>query len=108
MAVRPAHHRRIAIAALFLSFVVATMLLTFHLSNPTKDQEADGPPAGDVAPVGAGVTLTVSSLAEWDAAARPGDVIRLTASINARLVYRGDNDGGTATGADGTMFMLLV
>jgi hypothetical protein len=64
-----------------------------------------------VSPVGDGITHKVTSLAAWNtavAAARPGDVIRLSATIKSRLVYRGDNDGGTAAGADGTTGAPIV
>jgi hypothetical protein len=106
---QPARRRRIAIAALLLCVVLATMLITirFTLLGPEEPSAV----REEVAPVGDGVTRLVSNLTEWDqavAAAQPGDVLRLTATINARLVYRGDNDGGTASGADGTAGAPIV
>lgn len=54
----------------------------------------------------ASTTHTVASLADWNRAvaeSRPGDTIRLTATIRSRLQYRGNNDGaGTQTGLPGT------
>jgi len=62
--------------------------------------------------VGDGATEhLVSNQAEWAeavASAQPGDVIRLTATINSRLEYRGDNDGGPASGVDGTAQQPIV
>ncbi|MCP3988521.1 MAG: hypothetical protein GY724_05590 [Actinomycetia bacterium] len=110
MAARPTHQRRLAMAALLICFVAATILVT--LSDDQSDQDAADQVGQDsVTPVGAGVSHAVASAAEWDtavAAASPGDIIRLTASINARLVYRGDNDGGTATGLHGTAAAPIV
>ncbi|MEM9131021.1 MAG: right-handed parallel beta-helix repeat-containing protein [Actinomycetota bacterium] len=108
MANRLALHRRASVAALLLLFVAVTMLATANGLDIGGEERAaeDG-----VAPVGSGVTHTAATEAEWDAAvaaAVPGDVIRLTATINARLVYRGDNDGGTATGAHGTAGSPIV
>ncbi|MEL7208936.1 MAG: right-handed parallel beta-helix repeat-containing protein, partial [Actinomycetota bacterium] len=109
MANRLAHHRRTAVAALLLCFVAATMLVTVNGIGVDRQQRTSM--SEGVTPVGAGVTHTASSSTEWDtaiAAAAPGDVIRLTATINSRLVYRGDNDGGTATGAAGTAAEPIV
>ncbi len=58
-----------------------------------------------------GTTHRVATHQQWAAAvaaARPGDVIRLTATITGPLTYRGDNDGGAAAGADGTASAPIV
>jgi hypothetical protein len=91
---------RIGAAAALLALVALTMAIGLVIWVPGGD--GDG---GTITPVGAGVTRTVTSAAEWDAAvqaAQPGDEIRITATINARLVYRGSGDGGSPVGADGT------
>ncbi len=114
MAVRLAHHRRVATAALLLCFVLATMLLTMGSSGPVEDAGPDhrsGRPADGVGPVGAGTTREVRSLADWDlavAAAQPGDVLRLRADIPGRLVYQGFHDGSDGPGPDGTAEAPIV
>lgn len=112
MAVRLAHHRRVATAALLLCFMLGTMLLT--MGSPGPSDEAGGRRGGrsaDVTPVGAGVTREVRSLADWDlavASAGPGDVIRLRADIPGRLAYQGFHDGSSGPGADGTAEAPIV
>jgi len=75
-------------------------------SRPGSQSGASSrPQPGAVQPVAGGVERRVANMGEWSAAvsaARPGDVIRLVANMSERLVYRGDNDGGNATGAHGT------
>ncbi|MEZ5406746.1 MAG: right-handed parallel beta-helix repeat-containing protein [Acidimicrobiales bacterium] len=106
-----------ATAALLLCFVLGTMLLTLGSSGPTPEagrDEADarGAPAADpVAPVGAGTTREVRSLADWDlavASAQPGDVLRLRSDIPGRLVYQGGHDGSGGPGPDGTAQAPIV
>jgi len=66
---------------------------------------------GSIIPFDGGTERVVTSLGEWDvavAASAPGDVIRLAATINGRLVYRGANDGGNRTGVDGTANRPIV
>jgi len=118
MAVRLAHHRRVATAALLLCFMLATMLLTLGSSGPAPEAGRDG--GGDdpggltadaVIPVGAGTTREIGSLAEWDlavASAKPGDVLRLRADIPAALVYQGGHDGSGGSGGDGTAQAPIV
>ena len=108
MAKRLQQHHRTAVAALLLCFVVATMLISASGLLTNGDGNRPGP---QVAPVGAGITRTVSSAAEWDAAvaaAAPGDVIRLTATIPQRLIYRGNTDGSGGGGASGTATEPIV
>lgn len=111
MAVRLAHHRRVAIAALFLCFVVGTMLVTLTLGRPGQEADRADRRSSAVVPLGAGITHSVASVAQWDAAvaaAAPGDVLRITSTINSRLVYRGGSDGGAAPGASGTAAAPIV
>lgn len=117
MAVRLAHHRRVATAALLLCFVLATMLLTLGSSGPAPEPGRDGGggrggrAADAVTPVGAGTTIEVGSLADWDlavASAQPGDVLRLRADIPGRLVYQGSHHGYSGPGADGTARAPIV
>jgi len=96
-----------------MCFLVATMLYTFtRLDEPEPQEAAPGPDRTvEVVPVGAGVTHTVGSVSDWDRAVRhagPGDVIRITSTIGARLAYRGDNDGSTGEGADGSPSSPIV
>ncbi len=107
MAVHLAHHRRVATAALLLCFVLATMLLTMSSPGPVDEAGRDHRRSRTdvVAPVGAGITREIRSLADWGlavAAARPGDVLRLRADIPGRLVYQGFHDGSDGPGPDGT------
>lgn len=106
------HHRRVATAALLLCFVVATMLVSIELGRRGDGESVDPGPVGEeVRPGFGGVTRNVASLSDWNAAvaaAQPGDVIRLTATINARLAYRGDNAGNAAEGGHGTAQAPIV
>ncbi|MGF1597361.1 MAG: hypothetical protein ACFCVK_10615 [Acidimicrobiales bacterium] len=98
-----------ATAALLLCFVVATMLVSVILGR--SDGGGDRAPGPEPVPGVGATTHQVGSLAEWNAAvsaAAPGDVIRLTSTIDARLVYRGDNDGSTGSGGDGTAAAPIV
>ncbi len=110
MAARLAHHRRVATAALLLCFMLGTMLLTMGSSSGPADEAGRGTRTG-VAPVGAGTTREVRSLADWDqavASAQPGDVIRLRADIPSRLAYQGNHDGSGGPGADGAVGAPIV
>ena len=51
-----------------------------------------------------GQTHQIATVGQWDtavASARPGDVLRLTQTINSRLVYRGQHSANPGSGADG-------
>ncbi|MDH4074294.1 MAG: right-handed parallel beta-helix repeat-containing protein [Acidimicrobiia bacterium] len=117
MAVRLAHHRRVATAALLLCFVLGTMLLTLGSPGPAPQAGRDDAhgrrarAADVVAPVGAGTTREVRSLADWElavASAQPGDVLRLRSDIPGRLVYQGRHDGSGGPGPDGTAQAPIV
>ncbi len=107
-----AQRARIAAAAASLWVIVVAMVVVFG-DRSADDAHPEGTDDARpvVAPVAGGTTHHVATAQQWTAAvaaARPGDVIRLTATISEPLTYRGDNDGGTATGSDGTASAPIV
>lgn len=113
---QPRSSRRTRIAAAVTALIVLLAALVVVIAGP-DDREGDRPPpadtnAGDnVRPAAGGATRLVATAAQWDAAvgaAMPGDVIRLTATINARLIYRGTHDSSGGKGRDGTAEAPIV
>ncbi|MFV0258737.1 MAG: right-handed parallel beta-helix repeat-containing protein [Acidimicrobiales bacterium] len=79
--------------------------------GPRRPTPADTNAGEFVRPAAGGSTRLVATAAQWDAAvgaAMPGDVIRLTATINTRLIYRGTHDTSGGDGRDGTAEAPIV
>ena len=106
---RATDRNRIALAALFLYVITAAMLLSLNAGDSDDPNELT-PDAGSGFATG-GTTHLVSNEAQWDAAvaaAAPGDVIRLTATMTVPLIYEGGDDGGQPDGANGTAAAPIV
>ena len=98
-----ARRRRLATAAAVLVVILVTMVIGIRQWTTSELPALPEPERPEVFPKGNGITRTVASPAEWTAAmtaAQPGDVIRLTATINSRLIYRDDVGGSSGTEAE--------